>query len=233
MRRSPEVYSSRAEAIQALWKMAADGRADCYYGGRYRALVLLATFASLRWGEVIALRRCDLDLERRTVRVRAAYVERSTGEMLIGPPKSRAGRRVIGIPGVIVPALREHLATFVKDEPGALVFAGQKGMPLRRSNFNKMSGWPHAVESIGAPGLHVHDLRHTGNQFAASSGAALKDLMTRMGHDSERAALIYQHEARGADQRITDAIDSHVQAERDDQGDDADDGSAGALVPAG
>jgi len=41
--------------------------------------------------------------------------------------------------------------------------------------------------------------------------------MSRMGHDSERAALIYQHVARGADQRITDAIDVHVQAERDDQ----------------
>jgi len=90
-----------------------------------------------------------------------------------------------------------------------------------------MSGWPHVVESIGAAGLHVHDLRHTGNQFAANSGAGLKDLMSRMGHDSERAALIYQHVARGADQRITDAIDSHVQAERD-QGDD---GPAGALVP--
>ena len=233
MRTSPEVYSSRAGAIQALWKMAGDGRADCRHDTRYRALVLLATFASLRWGEVIALRRCDLDLERRTVRVRAAYAERSTGELLLGPPKSRAGRRIVGIPGVIVPALREHLAAFVSDEPGALVFAGQKGMPLRRSNFNKMSGWPHAVESIGAAGLHVHDLRHTGNQFAANSGAALKDLMTRMGHDSERAALIYQHAARGADQRITDAIDFHVQAERDDQGDDDEDGSAGALVPAG
>jgi len=58
-----------------------------------------------------------------------------------------------------------------------------------------------------------------------------EDLMTRMGHDSERAALIYQHQARGADKRITDAIDSHVQAERD-QGDD-DDGPEGALVPAG
>ena len=57
--------------------------------------------------------------------------------------------------------------------------------------------------------------------------------MTRMGHDSERAALIYQHEARGADHRITDAIGFHVQAERDDQGDDDDDGPAGALVPAG
>lgn len=64
-----------------------------------------------------------------------------------------------------IPALREHLAAFVNDGPGALVFAGETGMPLRRSNFNKMPGWPHAVESIGAAGLHVHDLRHTGNQF--------------------------------------------------------------------
>ena len=181
---------------------------------------------------MIALRRCDLDLDRRTVRVRAAYVERSTGEMLLGPPKSRAGRWLVGIPRVIVPPPREHPAAFVGDESGALVFPGQKGAPLRWSNFNKMSGWPNAVASIGAAGLHIHDLRHTGNQFAANSGAGLRDLMTRMGHDSERAALIYQHEARGADQRITDAIDSHVQAERDGQGDD-DDGPAGVLVPAG
>jgi integrase len=212
--------------------MTADGRADNTHDRRFRALVLLATFASLRWGEATALRRSDLDLNNRTVRVRAAYIERSTGEMLLGPPKSRAGRRVVGIPEVIVPALREHLAVFTKDDPGALVFPGAMGGPLRRGNFNKMSAWPHAVAFIGMPGLHFHDLRHTGNQFAARSGAGLKDLMARMGHDSERAAMIYQHEARGADKAITDAIDTHVQAEQADRGDD-EDGPTGALVPAG
>jgi hypothetical protein len=54
--------------------------------------------------------------------------------------------------------------------------------------------------------------------------------MARMGHDSERAAMIYQHEARGADQAITNAIDSHAQAEQ--PGDD-DDGPAPPLAPAG
>lgn len=49
---------------------------------------------------------------------------------------------------------------------------------------------------IGAEGLHFHDLRHTGNTFAAAGGAGIKDLMARMGHDSERAAMIYQHQAR-------------------------------------
>ena len=126
-------------------------------------------------------------------------------------------------------ALREHLAAFVKDEPGALVFPGQMGGPLRRGNFNKMSGWPHAVRAIGMESLHFHDLRHAGNHLAAASGAGLKNLMARMGHDSERAALTYQ--ARGADKRITDAIDVHVQAEHG-KGDD-EDGAAGTLVPAG
>jgi hypothetical protein len=56
--------------------------------------------------------------------------------------------------------------------------------------------------------------------------------MARMGHDSERAAMIYQHKARGADKNITDAIDTHVQAEKHDKGDD-DGGTAGVLVPAG
>jgi len=35
-----------------------------------------------------------------------------------------------------------------------------------------------------------------------------------MGHDSERAAMIYQHEARGADQLITGAIDAYVHGEQ-------------------
>jgi integrase len=181
MRTSPEVYGTRAEAEHALWQMADDGQAECNHDRRYLALVLLTTFASLRWGEATALRRADLDLSAGTVRVRAAFVERSTGEILLGPPKSKAGRRVVGIPQAIILILSEHL-------------------------------------------------RHTGNHFAASSGAGLRDLMARMGHDSERAAMIYQHEARGADKTITDAIDTHVQAER---GKDDDDGQAGALAPAG
>ena len=99
-------------------------------------------------------------------------MERSTGEILLGPPKSRAGRRVVGIPQAVIPVLREHLTVYVKDEPGALAFPGAQGGPLRRGNFNKMSAWPYAVRSVGADGLHFHDLRHTGNTFAERRGVA-------------------------------------------------------------
>jgi hypothetical protein len=55
--------------------------------------------------------------------------------------------------------------------------------------------------------------------------------MARMGHDGQRAAMIYPHAARGADDAITEAMDSHVEAEQvcDEDGDD---GAAEALVPA-
>jgi hypothetical protein len=56
--------------------------------------------------------------------------------------------------------------------------------------------------------------------------------MARMGHDSERAAMIYQHEAQGADKAITTAIDTHVQSEQMRQGKD-EGRAAGVLVRAG
>jgi integrase len=222
MRTAPEVHISRRAAEAALWTMGHEGNADCDQDRRYRSLVLLATFASLRWGEVTALRRCDLDLAAGIVRVRAACAERSTGELVLGPPKSRAARCIVGIPQSITSALREHLSLFVGPEPEALIFPGAKGWPLRRSNFNKMSSWPYAIRSIGAEGLHFHDLRHTGNHFAAASGVSLKDLTARMGHDSERAAIIYQHEAQGADLAITNAIDAHIESANPGRGQAAD-----------
>ncbi len=47
--------------------------------------------------------------------------------------------------------------------------------------------------AAGLPEIQIHDLRQTGNQFTANAGANTGELMVRMGHYSERAALIYLH----------------------------------------
>ncbi|MEU4718228.1 hypothetical protein AB0G06_01220 [Nonomuraea dietziae] len=59
---------------------------------RFRALVLLATFGSMRWGELAALRRDNLDLEARTVKINASVSEMKTGELVTGrvPRQTRA-----------------------------------------------------------------------------------------------------------------------------------------------
>ncbi len=105
--------------------------------------------------------------------------------MALGPPKSAAGKRTVAIPDPVVPVLREHLREFSDAGPGGRVFVGAKGATLRRSNFQTI--WLRGVKVAGLPeGFRFHDLRHTGNTWAADSGANLRELMERMGH-SEHA----------------------------------------------
>jgi site-specific recombinase XerC len=54
---------------------------------RYRALALLATFAGLRWGELVALRRAGIDLEQREIRIVETTAELDRGDLL---PKLRS-----------------------------------------------------------------------------------------------------------------------------------------------
>ncbi|WP_440099898.1 hypothetical protein [Streptosporangium sp. H16] len=60
----------------------------------------------------------------------------------------------------------------------------------------------------------VDDLRHAGNTLAASTGASLKELMSRMGHSSTRAALIYQHASQDRDKAIAEALGKALKVAR-------------------
>ena len=171
---------------------------------RYRVLVLLATFAGLRWGELIALRRHSIDLEACEIRIVETTAQLDTGRLLPETPKSRAGRRTVAFPAELVPELRWHLERFAEPGELGLVFVGPQGARLRRSNFGRI--WVKACAKAGAPGVHFHDLRHTGGTLAAAAGASLKELMARLGHSSTRAALIYQHATRDRDQAIAAAL---------------------------
>ncbi|MCK1822922.1 site-specific integrase [Streptomyces sp. XM83C] len=179
---------------------------------RYRVLVLMAGFLGLRWGELIGLHRRDLDLDRGTVRVRRAVAELTSGRREVKAPKSAAGKRTVSIPAAIIPDIRDHLLRYA--EPGAdgRVFVGAKGATPRRNHFNRL--WQKACRDVGIKGLHFHDLRHTGNTLAASTGASTRELMARMGHSTTRAALIYQHASADRDRLIADAVSDLVSRAR-------------------
>ncbi|GGQ00254.1 hypothetical protein GCM10010187_15020 [Actinomadura coerulea] len=144
----PQDLPDRQVAERVLWNLAVEGYAAVEHDDRYRALVFLATSASLRWGEVVALVRRDIDLEAGAVSARRQYPELDTGDLVIGPPKSRAGKRTVSFPAGIVPLIREHLRAHVPEDPSALVFAGPNGGVLRRGNFRRASRWPLAVEIV-------------------------------------------------------------------------------------
>ena len=167
---------------------------------RYRALVLLATFASLRFGELAGLRRGQVDLDGCAVRIVVSTAETDDGRLIDDDPKSQAGRPRVAFPKEIAPELRWHLERFAQPGDNGLVFIGPQGGRLRRSTFRRT--WTKARTAVGLPDLHFHDLRHTGNTMAAGQGASLRELMERMGHSSARAALIYQHPTQERDEAI-------------------------------
>lgn len=174
-------------------------------GPRYRALILLAVYGSLRWGELAALQRGDFDLDKSTVRIERSLTEMPGGGYSYGPPKSAAGRRIVVLPSIIVPDLLRHLSTFTAPQNDALVFTSPLGSPLRNSNFRQRS-WVPALSKTGLTGTHFHDLRHTGNVLTAGTGATLRELMDRMGHSSTRAAMIYMHGADARQHEIADTL---------------------------
>ncbi|GID97270.1 hypothetical protein Adi01nite_66820 [Amorphoplanes digitatis] len=55
-------------------------------------------------------------------------------------------------------------------------------MPRAAVEFlGKAAGWRDAVASVGLPGCRLHELGHTGNTLAASSGAGTRGVRPAAG----------------------------------------------------
>ena len=75
----------------------------------------------------------------------------------------------MSIPSLIAADISSHLGTFTQPEADALVFTSPHGMPLRPANFRRRI-WYRALAATGLS-IHLHNLRHTGNQLVAEAGA--------------------------------------------------------------
>jgi integrase len=172
---------------------------------RYRALVLVGAYGGLRIGELAGLRRSRVDLLRGTVTVAEIVVE-VRGVLHMGPPKTRASRRTVGLPRFVVEELAAHLA-----EPGdleAFVFTAPEGGPLRVHNF-RARVWRPATRAAGLDGLRIHDLRHTAVALWIAAGANPKEVAARAGHASVSFTLDrYGHLYPEADTALRDRLDA-------------------------
>ena len=171
----------------------------------YRALVLLGAYGGLRIGELAGLRRRRVDLLRGTVDVAEIVVE-VRGKLFIGPPKTRAGRRTVGLPRAVVEELAAHLGPVGPAD--AHVFTAEKGGVLRPSNF-RTKVWLPAVRAAGLAPLRPHDLRHTAVALWIAASANPKEVSVRAGHTSVAFTLDrYGHLFEGHDQELRDRLDA-------------------------
>jgi integrase len=158
-----------------------------HLSGVWRPLLLVAIFAGLRASEIRGLRWADVDLERGELHVR----QRADIFGTLGAPKSKAGRRDIPLPPIVVNTLREWKLASSSSE---LVFPSRSGQPMSRGSIID-TGWhpvqiaAGVVEETGSPkypGLHA--LRHFYASWCINRVAdgglelPLKVVQARLGH---------------------------------------------------
>jgi integrase len=201
-------YMSRAD-MQRL--------ADAMPTNQLRAVVLTTFWAHLRLGELLALRRGDVDLDRGVVRVHRAVTRTKAGP--VEKDTKTGTERTVTLPTQAVAVLREHMDA-TRALPTAPLFRHPNGGPLLAHHIGL--AWRRARAATGLTHFHFHDLRHAGLTYVAQHGAPLRQIQSRAGHKTVRAAMIYQHIAEDLDvdlaRRMSDPDEAPQPDDRDAAG---------------
>jgi integrase len=185
---------------------------------RLKLLIVLAAFVGLREGELLELRRSDvdgvtgrIDVTRKVDKDANPSVRGACPECgrPISSPKTKSGARTVHVPPPFLPMLQKHLLEHTTAGPAGLLFPGDRTDHM--SVRYLMDRYRPAREAAGRPDLTIHHLRHTALTLAGQHGATAAELQARAGHASQAAMAIYQHATLDRDKRLADQIgDSYV-----------------------
>jgi integrase len=183
---------------------------------RLRVPAMVALFSGMRLSEVLALRWSRVGLDRKVIEVREALEQTKAHGIRFKPSKSKAGRRYITLPDVLVEVLREHRKAMLElwMQPGrgrlpdnALLFATVEGEPL--SPNAQSAAWADFAESIGMPEVTFHALRHTHASQLIDAGVDIVTISKRLGHAKPDITLrTYAHLLRKDDSKAAAAINA-------------------------
>ncbi len=164
----------------------------------HAAFVLLILYG-LRRGETLGLRWSDIDWDGGTIHIRQ-QLQRIRGELVLGPVKTRAGKRDMPLLDLARQALKLHTerqAAYQADMGTAwpatdLVFTTRTGRPIEPRNFVRSFRRICADNKIRV--IKVHHLRHTVGSLLKDLKVPARDAQTILGHTRISTTLeIYTH----------------------------------------
>ncbi|MFJ5956725.1 tyrosine-type recombinase/integrase [Paenarthrobacter sp. NPDC092416] len=165
-------------------------------GEPYRDFTNFLVMTGTRFGEATALTVADIDLlgKPATARINKAWKRDGQNQFYIGPTKTGAGKRTIGLN----PALVDLLIPLVAGRPSSdLLFTTPKGERIVHKLY-----WHHywmpAVKAAQLRGLRkdprIHDLRHTHASWLIQDGVPIFTISRRLGHASIKTTeQVYGH----------------------------------------
>ena len=152
--------------------------------GRWRPLMVTASFTGMRTSELRGLTWNDVDIDNRVIHVR----QRVDGYSQMGSPKSAAGRRDIPMSPTVVNVLREWKVG-CRRGPLMLVFPNTIGKVEAHTNLVERFWRPlqrelGMVDEAGEPRFDFHALRHFAASLFIESGMSPKRVQSILGHST-------------------------------------------------
>ena len=166
---------------------------------RLYALYLCAIVLGMRRGELLGLAWDAVDLDAGKLAVRQSLTW-ANGQAHLGPPKSRASRRIVPLPATVIDALREHrkqqdaereIAGDRWTETG-LVFTSPLGESV--SPRTLAAQWHQIRTAAGLGRMRFHDLRHTAVSLLLALGIPPHVVREIVGHSDVKVTMtVYAH----------------------------------------
>jgi integrase len=191
---------------------------------RLKLLIVLAAYVGLREGELLELRRSDVDGVTGRIDV-TRKVDKDVNPSArgacpecgrpISSPKTRSGARTVHVPPPFLRMLQQHLLEHTAEGPIGLLFPGDRTDHM--SVRYLMDRYRPAREAAGRPDLTIHHLRHTALTLAGQHGATAAELQARAGHASQAAMAVYQHATLDRDRSLAEKIGATYEAWRENR----------------
>lgn len=177
----------------------------------WHPLVDFLVASGARFGEVAALRPCDVNRDRGTVYIgRAMKRTYDSGGYEIGPTKTARSVRTISVSASVLDALNYD---------NELLFVNTKGGALRVSGW-RSNVWYPSVARAGQLGFgkrpRIHDMRHTCASWMIAAGIPLPVIQQHLGHESITTTInLYGHLDRRSADAAAAAIDAALRPPQD------------------
>ena len=156
----------------------------------------LSVLTGMREGEYLALQWPDIDFNSTPPVLHVRRTQTMVNkQVVLEPPKTKAGIRTIPLPDEAVDILRAQQAKMLKAGHirKKFVFVDSNGEMLVRSREVR-SCLRRLIKAAGIPRITPHDLRHTHATLCLRAGVNPKVVSERLGHSDVRITLrIYSH----------------------------------------
>lgn len=183
-------------------------------GDRDEALFLMAAVCGLRKGELLGLRWQDVDMDGGTLTVRY-QAQRIEGKKQLVEPKTDKGRRTVGIPVLVLDALRRHRIRQLEERLVAGHYWHDLGMVFPSTigtiadSANVTHAFHDALQRAELPRQRFHDLRHLAASLMLAQDVNPKVMQEVLGHSSFDVTMdLYSHLMPAAKKDVAARMDA-------------------------